>query len=235
MKNLLFLISLLILFFSCKKENINNRLLELEPFELIDINNAFDVFLSEGNNYTIEIVGDEEIIEYVDLKVEKNKLTIVNTRKIGWLTPKNNKIKLYITSLPLKQITADEGCNIQTLSPITSIEFGLVLIGKSNEANLELNVNTFYYWNNFPTGGKLTLSGKTETLKLWNFAIMSVDAKKLTSNYAIVENSSKGDCEVTVLQKLEYKISGEGNIHLYGKPIEIIANSQSSSGRLIQH
>ena len=121
------------------------------------------------------------------------------------------------------------------MSPITSTEFGLVLTGKSNQANLELNGNIFYYWNNFPTGGKLTLSGKTEILKIWNFDLMSVDAKNLTSKYAIVENSSKGDCAVTVLNKLEYKISGEGNIQLYGEPSEIIETGLFSTGRLIQH
>ncbi len=236
MKKQIILLCIICLVLSCKKEIIiKSRILALEPFEQIELNDAFDVFLTEGNTYSIEIIGDEKMIEYVDLKVENNILAIENKRKVKWISPTKNKIQIYVTSLPLKKITADEGCNIQTLSPITSTEFGLVLTGKSNQANLELNGNTFYYWNNFPTGGKLTLSGKTEVLKIWNFAIMSVDAKNLTSKYAIVENSSKGDCEVTVLNKLEYKISGEGNIQLYGEPSEIIENGLFSSGRLIEH
>ncbi len=236
MKKQIILLCILCLVLSCKKEIINkSRILVVEPFEQIELNDAFEVFLTEGNNYSIEIIGDEKMIEYVDLKVENNILAIENKRKVKWISPTKNKIQIYVTSLPLKKITADEGCNIQTLSPITSTEFGLILTGKSNQANLELNGNIFYYWNNFPTGGKLTLSGKTEVLKIWNFAIMSVDAKNLISKYAIVENSSKGDCEVTVLNKLEYKISGEGNIQLYGEPSEIIENGLFSSGRLIQH
>lgn len=236
MKQQLIILCILCLVLSCKKEIINkSRILAMEPFDLIELNDAFEVFLTEGNSYSIEIIGDEKIIEYVDLKVENKILTIENKRKEKWLTPTKNKIQIYVTSRPLKEITADEGCNIQTLSPITSTEFGLVLTGKSNQANLELNGNIFYYWNNFPTGGKLTLSGKTEILKIWNFALMSVDAKNLTSKYAIVENSSKGDCAVTVLNKLEYKISGEGNIQLYGEPSEIIETGLFSTGRLIQH
>ena len=236
MKQLFILLCLLSIFLSCEKEIINkSRFVELEPFDQIELNDAFELFITEGNNYSIEIVGDEKVIEYVDLQVENNLLTIENKRKTKWVSPKKNKINIYVTSLPLNLITAAEGCNIQTLNPITSMEFGLVLTGKSNQANLELNGNTFYYWNNFPTGGKLTLSGRTEKLKIWNFALMSVDARELISKQALIENSSKGDCQVTVLNKLEYSISGEGNIHLYGEPLEIIANDLSSSGRLIHH
>ena len=232
----LILLCVLSLFISCEKEIIyKSRFVALEPFEKIELKDNFDLFITEGSTYSIEIIGEEEMVEYIDYKFENSILSIQNNKNAKWISPKKNKIKLYVTSLPLKEIAASEGCNIQTLNPITSLEFGLILKGKSNQANLELNSNTFYYWNFFPTGGKLTLSGKTEILKIWNFAIMSVDAKELTSKYAIIENSSKGDCQVTVLNKLEYSINGEGNIHLYGAPLEIIANNLSSSGRLIQH
>ena len=235
MKQQLLLFSILSLFISCKKEIVDHRFLDLEAFEKIEVNDAFDVFITEGNNYSIDIVGDEKTIEYVNAIVENNILTLENKKKIKWISPKTNKIKIYVTSLPLKRVTAAGGCHIKTLNTITSIDFGLVLTGKSSEANLVLNNNRFYYWNNFPTGGKVTLSGKTESLNIWNYAIMSVDAKNLISKDAIVENSSQGDCEVNVIRKLEYSISEKGNIHLYGGPSEIILKDLTSSGKLIQH
>tara|TARA_B100001173_G_scaffold46805_1_gene37528 strand:- start:60 stop:770 length:711 start_codon:yes stop_codon:yes gene_type:complete len=236
MKQQLILLCFLNLFISCKKEIVDaNRVIDIVPFEQIELNDAFELFVTEGDHYSIEIFGDEKIIDYVDVNVKDKTLIIEDSRGIKWLSPKKNKIKIYVTSLPLKEITAAEGCNIETLNAITSLEFGLILTGKSNEAKLELDCNTFFYWNNFPSGGKVTLSGKTEMLKIWNFAIMSVDAKDLTTKHAIIENNSQGDCEVTVLNKLEYSINEKGNIHLYGNPSEIISNNLISSGRLIQH
>ena len=85
-------------------------------------------------------------------------------------------------------VMASGGCDIKTSNPITSNEFGLVLMGKVNHANLELDCNNFYYWNNFPCGGNLTLYGKTNILDLWNFAIMSIDAKNLIAQNAKIEN-----------------------------------------------
>jgi len=92
----------------------------------------------------------------------------------------------------------------------------------------------FYYWNDFPCGGLLTLSGKAESLKLWNYAILSVDAKYLTAKTAIVENNSQGDCTVNVGEKLNYSITNKGNINLYGSPTEIIEGVLNSSGQLIE-
>ena len=77
------------------------------------------------------------------------------------------------------------------------------------------------------------MSGKTEELKIWNTAIMSVDAKNLVTEYALVENDSKGVCEVNVTNRLDYKIKGKGDIHLYGNPPEINEGEVSSTGKLI--
>lgn len=234
MKRLLAAIFILMLFFSCKKET-TSIYSNLASFDKIELNDAFEVYLSESNIFSIEIVGDKNIIDHVNYNVDSGILSIDNKRKIKWLSPGKNGIKLYINSKPLSKVTASEGCNIQTITPITSNEFGIVLTGKANHATLDLDAKTFYYWNNFPCGGNLTLTGKSETLKLWNFALMSVNAKNLVSKYAIVENSSTGDCEVNVLNKFEYSIKGKGNIHLYGSPSEIVEDISSSSGRLIKH
>ena len=108
------------------------------------------------------------------------------------------------------------------------------MASKLNEAVLQLNCTTFYYWNNHPCGGKLTLSGTVQNLRIWNFALMSVEAKDLTAYDALVENSSQGDCEVTVTGKLEYSIKNSGNIYLHGHPPQIVLKEKTSTGELIQ-
>ena len=233
-KNLYYTI-LVLLFFSCKKEEMEIRKeINFAAFSHIALNSDFEVYLKEDTVYKIELVGYQNSIKEVEVLQVMDTLYFANNRKIKWLTPTKNKIKIYVTSLPLKKVMADEGCYIQTINPITSAEFGLVLSGKTNEANLELNTNIFYYWNDF-TGGKLTLKGNTNILKLWNFALMTIDAKALVANVAVIENSSKGSCNATVLKKLEYSISGKGNIEIFGNPIEVVNHGISSTGKLILH
>lgn len=222
---------------SCGKINTATIAYEnLTFFDRVELNDSFEVHLIEGNTFSVRIEGDEGVIDKVKYSISDSVLVLSNSRRFKWVSPTKNKIKVYITAQPLKLLAAFETCYITTDTPITSEEFGLELHSKANEANLELNGNVFYYWNNFQCGGKLTLSGKTQTLKLWNFAVLVVDAGDLIADYAIVENSSKGDCIVNVKDRLDYAIKGDGNINLYGSPSEINQITTTESlGKLVQY
>jgi predicted PilT family ATPase len=231
----LFIISVLIIFSSCERdEEMKSVLFTTDSFTEVELNNSFNVFLCEDSVFSIEIFASEENMDNIFYKIENEVLKIYNERKYGWTTPRSNRIDVYINSEELSKVVAKESMRIQTINPITSHEFGLILENKANEVNLELDCQSFYYWDNKPCGGNLTLSGFCDNLKIWNYAIMSVDAQNLVVSNAIVVNDSQGDCRLNVTNKLEYSIDGTGDIYLYSSPTEIILNRITSSGRLIQ-
>lgn len=236
MKYILIIACLFVLLNSCKKEiSLSTRIVEVSSFDHIQLDDAFALYLSEGTTFSTHIKGDKKVIENVEIKIKGDTIFFSDNRSQKWTTPKKNKIEIYVTSPPLKRVQTDGGSSIRTLTPITSKEFGLILTGKSCEADLELNGDVFYYWNNFPTGGKVTLKGNTNVLKIWNGSLMSVDARNLNSNVALIRNGSKGDCVISVNDKLEYQIKGTGNIQVYGKPSELVNNGLTSTGKLIIH
>lgn len=223
-------------FLSCRKNNPETSITqELETFAEIELNNNFDVYLIEDSIFSIEIKGYQKTISKVTYSIENDVLKIDNDMKYKFTHPKTNKVSLYIHSKPLRKVTANETCYLRTINTITSDDFGLIFKSKANFADLEFNGKVFYYWNNFPCGGKLTLQGTSEQLKIWNTAITSVDAKNLISDYAIVENSSKGLVEVNVINKFEYSLLGDGNIELYGAPPIRTEMQKTGSGELIIH
>lgn len=205
----------------------------LEEFDTLTLNSVFNVELIQGTTNSISIEGAEKIIEKVDFNIENNTLTLLNNFKGNWIYPKKNKITVKLTVNNLSRINANETCNIRTLNTLTGNEIGLVMTSKLNEATFAVDCNSFYFWNNFPCGGKINLSGTTNELKLWNVALMSVDAKNLVSNVVSIENSSKGDCRINCIQKLTYSIKGEGNIYLSGDPTELLKIEETSTGKLI--
>lgn len=221
--------------YSCKKDSdVYKDLYLLDGFHTIDLNSVFEVILIEDSIFEIEIESTSRNIENVNFEIVDSVLIIQNDRKLKWTSPNEEAIKLYIKSKPLRRINANETCNIRTNNPITSDEFGITMGSKANLATLDLNCRIFYYWNSFPCGGKIILSGKTDEIKIWNTALMIIDAKNVSSKYALVENESKGVVEVTATENIDYKITGTGNIHLYGNPPKITEKNSSSSGKLIQ-
>ncbi len=235
MKRLIFAFVLLIAISGCSEDsNLNGKIkYDLPAFKEIELNDAFDVYLYQDSIYSIEIEANEDFINAVEYSVKDSVLTVDYASGKRWRKPEINKVKLTIRGNKPKKLQANESCFIKTGNPIVSNEFGLVVYGKLNQADLELGGNVFYFWNNHPCGGKLKLSGKTDQLKLWSFAIMQIDARSCESRYGLVENFSKGDCEVYITEKLDYSLQGEGNIRLKGNP-ELQLLKQASTGILIQ-
>jgi hypothetical protein len=222
--------------FSCQKEEQTTKVIQLSPFSEVKLNSTFEVSLQEDSIFYIELIGDEKLIDFVEYKVEGEVLTLSNSKKYKWLQPTKNKTRIIIHSLPLSEVEANEACTITTVNPITSAEFGLVVGGKLNEAKLELNCTVFYFWNNFPCGGKLELYGKTDQVKLWTDALYVVDAKNLKASYGNIINRSIGDIDVQVNDRLDYSIHNKGNINLYGSPSEFNEIEEStSSGKLVRY
>ncbi len=221
--------------FSCKKEKVTSKIVQLSPFVEVEVNDTFRVELEEDSVFYIEVIGDEKLIDKVEYKVEFEKLVLSNSKRLKWTQPTKNKTRIVIHALPLSKVVASESCFITTNNPITSQEFGLVLGSKLNEAVLELNCDVFYFWNNFPCGGTLELTGRTREVKLWTDALFAVDARKLEASYGNIVNGSKGNIAVRVNDKLDYSIQNEGDINLYGSPNEVFEIEPSaSSGKLVR-
>jgi len=225
-----------LLILSCGKDDSEKTTLfyELPPFDEIQVNGAFHIFLKQDSVFSIGITGNREIIEEVEFTVEDSVLSLVNASRLMMFSPEDNKMELHISADRLKKIQANETCFIETVNPIITHEFGLIKGHKYLESHFELNCDIFYFWNTTPCGGKLTLEGNTRNLRIWNFIVMSVDASDVSADTAWIENSSKGDCIVRVNNLLYYSIHGIGNIYLYGEPKEIILLEKTSSGELIR-
>ncbi len=235
MKSIFYITLGLLVLSSCKKTAEVTKVVLPGAFHSIEVNSSFTIRLKEDSEYYLEVIGNEEFVDAVTSTVSDSILRIESTAKDKWTHPTSNKVTIIIHAPPLKTLTANETCLINTITPITSQEFGLILKSKANEAELDLHCHTFYYWNNFPCGGIVTLHGQTDELKIWNTAIMTVDAGDLTTPFALVENDSKGDCTVNVSGYLRYGITSQGNIQLYGNPSTIEEIDHTGSGDLIKH
>ena len=232
--NIIYLGLILLTTISCSKNNNEHKEVNLDFFHTIKVDDSFNLYLEEDTCFYLELHANKDVLKNISYTINDSILTLDNSTGFKWLSPTENKIELIIHSLPLKEVYLNETCHLQTINPISSVSFGLIISAKSNEATLDLNCKTFYYWNNFPSGGRLTLLGKAEQIKLWNDAIFSVDASQLIAQKALVENNSKGNCIVNVSDYLEYSITNMGNIYVANEPREIVEIELSSSGRLIK-
>lgn len=221
---------------SCSKDELITGDESITPaFSEIVLNSSFDVVLTQDSSYSIRFEAAEVFFSSLKYEIIDSVLYVDADASPRWRNPQAPKPKVYITSNRPKLIKAQETCNITSTNAIISDEFGLVMASKLNNADLELNCRVFYYWNNHPCGGRIKLRGQTQQLKIWNYAIMAVDASNCESAYVLVENHSKGAVKIWATETFEYRLSGSGNIELKGNPsvINEIAPADGS-GMLIR-
>jgi hypothetical protein len=219
---------------ACDKTTLISSTIPLsQPYDTLVFADVFDVELVQDSLSFLEITGNPKFISHIKAELENNTLTVHNENRWRWLYPEKNKIRLTLHFNQLARIIANETCNIRSEKAIVANELGLVLKSKLNQAQLNLNCQTFYFWNNFPCGGMLKLSGTCHEVKLWNYALMQVNATELSSHIARIENASKGDIRMYCSDSLFYKIKGAGNIEVFGNPSFLIDLGSSGPGKLI--
>ena len=225
----------LVFLFACNKEvKVDVLQKELSEFDTLILNSVFDVELVQDTLNAVEIKAHPTLLSHLLLEQKSGNLTLGNTYKGKFLMPRQNKIMVKLHTNGLSKIIVNQSCFVHNSQPLLGKEIGLVVAGKLNEADLVLNCETFYYWNNFPCGGTIKLAGTSKYLKLWNVALMAIDARNLATQYALVENRSKGDCSVNCSQQLTCKIDGEGSIYYWGRPAAILLTENYGKGQLVK-
>lgn len=232
MKKIYFLFILLFTF-ACTKSTIKTKYQQLNNFYKIEVNGSFNVVLIKDTVNKLEIICDDKIIDDIIFSVTQNTLILSEEIKTKWLKPKIETPIIKIHYTDVSEMVVNQTSNVTTENAIKQDYFGIVLKSKANAANLNLDCKNFYYWNNYPSGGKLTLTGKATELNIWNAAIMSVDASALISQKALVENNSKADCIINVADSLKYTISNAGNIINVTIPNAIETLNHDGNGQLI--
>jgi hypothetical protein len=235
MQKSIYTICALLFLASCQKEEvITGSAKQTSAFDKIEIDGSFDVVWAEDSVFSVQFAADRIFFDALSYELNDGVLIIHDGKSPRWRNPEAKKPLVRISGNHLKQIYLRETCYLTSETPIKSDEFGLVAVSKLNMADIELDCKVFYYWNSHPCGGEIKLRGTTDELKIWNFAIMKVDASACRTRYAWVENSSKSDVLVNVQEQIDYAIGGKGNILVQGNPQKLVElKPATDSGKII--
>jgi len=218
---------------ACNRSEEVVQVKHLESISGIIVKSSFDITLHSDTATRIVLTGNSDAVNAVEISNSADTISIENTLTAKWLKPKTNRVKLDIYCDSLSRITLSETCYLNSRDSLNADEIGIIVGSKLNIVDLTFNARTVFYWNNFPCSGTIRFSGITEELKIWNTALMQVDASKLISNYVLVENNSGVDCSVYANEYLDYSITGAGNIIVRGNP-ELSPGMINGSGQLIE-
>lgn len=180
-------------------------------FDEIGVSGKYKVVLKQGSTSSIEVEADENLLPYIETRIEGSELH-VNSKK-GYGVKSSNPIIVYIT-LPKLSSIASSGSS--SFAGEGTIKGDKLEIGLSGKADLDLALSYNSLELAISGSGNAKLSGSAAKVEVNISGSADLAASDLKSQNMEINISGNGNAQVNVDKKLEIAISGNGKVKYKG-------------------
>ena len=202
---------------------------QVENFTALASSGSMNVQISYGNSNTITVQADENLLPYIETKVDGKKLTI-GTKK-GTNLNSRNRITVKISMTTINSIQQSGSGDLSGSGAFTND--GKTELSLSGSGNMKLNFETFRDIDLAVSGsGNVELqSGNTNSLNAKISGSGNIDASTVQSKDVEAKISGSGNIKVYASNSIDAKISGSGNVFYKGS-VQNLSSKVSGSGRV---
>ena len=191
--------------------NVTNETRNVSDFNQINTNGDMEIIVSPGNNNSVVVQGDSNVIPNIQTSVNNNVLTVSNSNVIGGSKP----AKIYITVVDLNAVQVGGSGNF-TGTDLKLKSLNLFLSGSGSINLVNLVADSIKLVNS--GSGLTSISGNVKSQEIIISGTGEYKAKDLQSNTATVEIDGSGQATVNVINQLNIIINGSGQVSYLGNP-----------------
>jgi hypothetical protein len=201
---------------------------DVSGFTAINVSNAIDLFLNQGNEEAVAVSASEE--KYRNrIKTEVNNGTLriwFDNEGMDWIKG-NKKLRAYVSFKTLNKLTASGASDVLVNGAIKSDNLGMKLSGASDFKG-ELQAGTVTV--EISGASDITVQGSVNNLTVDASGASDFKGYDLVTQVCNVEASGASDIKVTCNKELNATASGSSDIRYKGNAvIKKTHNSGSSS------
>lgn len=206
--------------------NIITKEVPINDFSGVELNVPAEVHLIQSDNYSVKLIGDDNIINVLDIKNKDKSLSIGFVKDYYfWNILTNKPLKIYISSPNFEKISMNNPGSIVTDNQIITSKIEATISGAGN---IDLDVKTDDLTSRISGFGDMNLKGYAKRSDVSVTGAGSINAYSLSVEDAKVMISGAGDAKMNVSKSLDGKISGAGTIKYLGDPV--VKSSISGAG-----
>jgi len=204
----------------------NAEIREAKNFHAIVLSNAFDVYLSQGNDEAVAVSASEaKYKERITVEVKDGVLYVGYDNKAPWNSG-NHKLKAYISFKQLDRLKVSGACDVFVSGVIKTANLELDLSGASD---MKGKIDVDKLSAELSGASDLTLSGKATQLEITASGASSFKGFELTSETCNAHASGASDIRITVLKELTAQATGASDVHYKGEAVIREVKSSGSS------
>jgi hypothetical protein len=196
---------------------------EVPVFDQIHLKGSGKVILTRAAIHNVQIKTDDNIMPYIQTKVENGRLVISHERKN--LRP--TVLTIYISAANLEGVSIAGSGDITGNEEFNSDRFYADIAGSGD---ISVIVSAEHLESNISGSGSIYLSGSTNSYDATITGSGDVDAFELQATESSVVITGSGNCRVNVSDLLRAKITGSGDVLYKGHPE--MSKSITGSGKV---
>ncbi|MEM8506257.1 MAG: head GIN domain-containing protein [Bacteroidota bacterium] len=180
-----------------------------EEFTAVYASEGLDVFVTQGNNFEINIEADENIIDLIGTDIRNGSLRVHAIENIGRAT-KN----IYVTLPVVDALETSSGADLVAQNTISSEKIELEA---SSGSDLEVEVDAREVVAETSSGADIRVSGRTDMLYADASSGSDIKARGLLAKRCNADASSGADISVNVSESLVADASSGADISYTGE------------------
>lgn len=191
-----------------------------EKFTKIESNSGMDVVIEQGDQVSVEVEADDNIVKHITTKVENGVLVISTDESIDSAESMKVKIKMPV----VEGLEATSGSSIKTNNTLKGAN---IVVKTSSGSEIDASLEYEDVDSESSSGSELKLSGKSLKLGTHSSSGSEIDANGLIANAITSESSSGSSTSVYPLVSLNAKASSGSSISYKGTPKNVTVEETS--------
>lgn len=196
----------------------------VDPFSMIEINGVFNIYLLQGDEELVKVETDENIQDYVKVRVVDGKLKVDTDDDINFKKLTKNNVYITLKDVEKVEINSVGKTECKNTLVLDNLKLDFNGVGKTvfrldcNQLNADVS-----------SVGTLILEGKAKSANIDHSGVGSLQAFDFIVDYLAVELSGVGSAEVNARSEISLESSGIGSIKYKGKA-DVVKKSISGIG-----
>lgn len=201
--------------------NVVEQNRNLGSFDEVKASRGMNVYITQGDIEKVVVEADENLLDAIETKIERNTLVVTTSKNIRKSTSK----KVFVTVSEINGITSTAGSNVYSENQLKAKNLEL---STSAGSNMRLDVDAGKLNVSASSGSNIKLEGHSKEFAGKASSGSNIKAEDLTVDECEARASSGANIWINVREKLDGHASSGGNIFYSGNPKSM--NTESSSG-----
>lgn len=197
-----------------------------QEYNGISVGGFFNVEFIEGEEGTITLKGEDNILEHIETKVINGTLTIKKRKNLN-LRPSHG-IGVFIT-VPVESINAILSSGAGKLYSRKALKADHFKIRSSGSRNLDLIIMATSVTTTVSGSCNIKLGGSTKKLNATSSGSSNLNAYEFIVDTVVAISSGSSNIRVTANESINVRASGSSNIKYKGNPEKVNIKTSGSA------